>query len=220
MQREAVNKLIEKPHLAGAATMSRAVVAAVFVAATALPAVGAPPQSGSEGGAQQPAPHPFTVEPRIDKLFFYPCNDCHSFMDTNKNVRELDVEEGHPANLEHGKDLIWCFSCHSEADYDQLQSLRADPIDFDRGYQVCGGCHSQKYRDWSSGAHGKRVTNWRGERELYSCIQCHNPHKPAIQPRAPQPPPPIRAGLKPMTPDEEYQPHDPRRPEWEHLDAR
>ncbi len=187
---------------------------------TALSAFGDTGQEVSQEQGGEPAAHPFTVDARVDKLFFYPCNDCHAFMDTNERVRDLDVEEGHPERLAHGGGLIWCFSCHDESDYDRLRNLRAEPIDIDRGYQVCSGCHSQKYRDWSGGAHGKRVADWRGERQLYSCVECHNPHRPAIQPRAPKPPPPVRAGLEPMTPGDGYRSHDPRRPEWEHLDDR
>jgi len=165
------------------------------------------------GVGAQLTTRPLAVDARVDKLFFYPCTDCHAFMDTNERIRDLDVEEGHPARLEHGSGLIWCFSCHDESDYDRLRNLLAEPIDIDRGYQVCGGCHSEKYRDWAGGAHGKRVADWRGERRIYSCVECHNPHHPSIQPRAPQPPPPVRAGLERMAPDDGFQTQDPHPPE-------
>jgi hypothetical protein len=219
--RNRLGVLSHKPHLRGAATVSRALAAAlvVFVTSSWITVVRAEQPAGTEE-TQQTAPRPYRVDPRVDDLFFYPCNDCHAFMDSNSEERDLEVEEGHPATLEHGSGQIWCFSCHDESDYDRLRNLRAEPIDIDSGYQVCSGCHSRKYHHWEGGAHGKRVSNWRGERQLYSCIECHNPHQPAIAPRAPKSPPPIRAGLKPMKPDSEHPSHDPSRPEWEHLDVR
>lgn len=161
----------------------------------------------------------FSVGERLDKLYFYPCADCHAFMDPNTEVRELDVEEGHPAKIEHGDGQIWCLSCHGSADYGQLRNLLAEPVDFDQGFRVCSGCHSQKFRDWTYGGHGKRAANWRGERTLYSCVECHNPHEPAIQPRAPKPPPPIRAGLEPMPPAVIDEVHSALRPRWEQIHA-
>ena len=213
--------LLVKPPRSGTGNKLRtAILALCVLAATAQSALGDTGRDMSPVEGGQLATRPFAVDARVDELFFYPCNDCHAFMDTNERVRDLDVEQGHPASLEHGNELIWCFSCHDKSDYDKLRSLRAEPIDIDQGFQVCGGCHSKKYRDWAGGAHGKRVADWRGERRLHSCVECHNPHLPSIQPRAPKPPPPMRAGLKPMTPDHEYQSHDPRRPEWEHFDVR
>ena len=197
-----------------------ALLALLALAAIALSATADTDQDVGRVEVALPATRPFTVDARVDKLFFYPCNDCHAFMDNDLSVRDLDVEEGHPASLEHGSGQIWCLSCHDDSDYDRLRSLRAEPIDIDQGFQVCSGCHFQKYRDWAGGAHGKRVADWRGERRLYSCVECHNPHRPSIQPRAPKPPPPVRTGLEPMTPDYRFQSQDVPRPEWEHLDVR
>ena len=43
--------------------------------------------------------------------------------------------------------------------------------------------------------HGKRAGSWQGQRQVYDCIHCHNPHQPALLPREPMAPPPVRAGL-------------------------
>lgn len=182
----------------------------------ALPAAGDTAAAATTTGPALP----YTVGSRVDELFFYPCNDCHGFMDPNDNVRELDVDEGHPPDLEHGGGLFWCFSCHDQNNYEQLQTPLSKPLSLDASYRVCNGCHSQKFRDWQGGAHGKRAANWRGERQLFSCVECHNPHRPEIAPRAPQPPPPVRAGLHHMTRNPGSASHDPRQPEWEHSDVR
>lgn len=186
----------------------------------ALPESSHAEESGVTGNVRHSVPVPFTVGKRVDGLFYYPCADCHDFMDANRTVRELEVEEGHPAKLEHGNGLIWCFSCHDSTDYGRLQNPLAETIDFDHGYQVCNSCHSQKFLDWTHGGHGKRVGNWHGERQLYSCVECHNPHQPSIPPRAPQPPPPIRAGLNPMTPEQLDGTREAQRPDWEQINER
>jgi hypothetical protein len=136
-----------------------------------------------------------SVLPRKDELFFYPCDQCHATMEPNPEIRELSGAP-HDAELNHGKGRIWCTSCHRLEDRNNLKTLLDEPVDFDQSHLVCGGCHSNRHRDWVFGAHGKRVGNWQGERILNSCPVCHNPHDPAIGPRKPEPPPPVRAGLE------------------------
>ena len=134
------------------------------------------------------------VVPRKDGLFFYPCTQCHSFLEPNPDIRELAAP--HNIKLEHGRGRIWCLSCHNLENRDVLRTLLDEPVDFDAAYLVCGGCHANRQKDWYFGAHGKRVENWQGERKLYNCTHCHDPHSPTIKARAPKPPPPVRAGLQ------------------------
>jgi len=172
-------------------------VLAVLAAVLFVSGTGARSDAGeAQIDAAGAAPPAFSVRPRLDHLSFYPCADCHEFMDTNDSVRELEVAEGHPAVLQHGGGAMWCLSCHQGPNYDSVQNLMGQPIDFDEGYRVCSGCHGVRFREWTHGGHGKRVANWQGERVLFSCVECHNPHAPAIAPRTPQPPPPVRAGLE------------------------
>ena len=221
MQQKSAKVLTGTMHRVQEIFLPRAIVLALFIAAScALTSGSYGGDNGDPGVGGQAAPVPFTVGAREDELYFYPCADCHAYMDPSTEVRELDVEKGHPTILEHGGGLMWCFSCHDSPDYGRLRNLLAEPIDFDHGYQVCNGCHSQKYLDWTHGAHGKRVANWSGERRLYSCVQCHDPHRPSILPRAPKPPPPVRAGLEPMAPVEVDDGRSFRRPEWEQTHAR
>ncbi len=143
----------------------------------------------------------FEVVSRKENLFFYPCDQCHAAMEPNPDIRELNTM--HDAEIDHGRGRIWCLSCHAFEDRNYLRTLLDEPVDFDDAHLVCGGCHSNRHRDWTFGVHGKRVANWQGARTLYSCTHCHNPHSPAIEPRAPQPAPPVRAGLEPQ-----HRPHD------------
>lgn len=134
------------------------------------------------------------VVPRKDDLFFYPCTQCHAAMEPNAEIRSLNTM--HDSELEHGRGRIWCLSCHDFRNRDYLRTLLDELVDFDEAHLVCGGCHANRHKDWHFGVHGKRIGNLQGERTQYNCTHCHNPHNPAIQPRAPKPAPPVRAGLQ------------------------
>ena len=140
---------------------------------------------------------PFTVVPRIDQLLFFPCMNCHAKQKPNPQPRKLTLTP-HPAALLHGKGRFWCLTCHQLKDRNQLHTLGGDPVSFDDSYLVCGQCHFNRQMDWFHGAHGKRLKNWQGERVIYNCTFCHDPHDPTLKPRAPSPPPPVRAGLHRM----------------------
>jgi hypothetical protein len=143
-----------------------------------------------------------SVVPRKDELFFYPCDQCHATIEPNPQIRTLDTV--HHSELEHGRGQIWCLSCHDLENRNYLHTLLSEPVDFDEASTICGGCHANRHKDWVFGAHGKRVANWQGDRTLYSCTHCHDPHSPAIKARAPEPPPRPRVGLElePGTPHE------------------
>ncbi len=134
------------------------------------------------------------VVPRAEPLKFAPCERCHQFLQTNPEVRTLMAP--HVRELEHGGGRIWCLNCHGGENHAGLVTLLGEPASFEDGHQVCGGCHARRYRDWRFGAHGKRAGTWQGERRVYGCTHCHDPHNPALEPRAPQPPPPVRVGLE------------------------
>lgn len=146
-----------------------------------------------------PAATAFTVVPRKEHLALFPCSQCHKVLPLNTTPRKL-VAAPHPAALNHGKGRVWCLDCHQGTDRDVLHTVGGKKVDFDESYLVCGQCHSARQRDWTFGAHGKRVQGWQGERQLYACTHCHDPHNPVIQPRTPSKPPPIRVGLVPMKP--------------------
>jgi hypothetical protein len=145
---------------------------------------------------------PFTVMERVPFLEeegLYPCSDCHDgdFVVTNPRAREL-VDMHEEVELVHGGGRFWCLTCHGEDDRDVLSSLKKQPISFNESFLLCGQCHFQRQKDFFTGAHGKRVDSWQGERTLLSCTGCHNAHDPAIAPRKPFGPPALRSGLTPV----------------------
>jgi hypothetical protein len=160
-----------------------------------------------DGYATAPA---FTVVPRKEHLALYPCTTCHAALPVNPTPRKL-VAAPHVADLQHGKGRMWCLNCHSAGDRSTLVSVRGEKIDFNRSDQLCGQCHGDRHRDWQHGGHGKRVAFWRGDRQLYACTHCHDPHNPVLAPRSPQPPP-LRAGLASRFPPLHAQPPAAARP--------
>ena len=138
----------------------------------------------------------FTAVPRVGELDHFPCSTCHAAMSPNPERRELMAP--HPAALDHGDGRFWCLDCHVADSRDELATLADKRVSFDQADQVCAQCHYDVHEDWVFGVHGKRVGNWQGPREIYSCAHCHDPHDPALRPRAPEPPPRVRAGLEPM----------------------
>lgn len=144
-----------------------------------------------------PGAPPYTVVPRQHQLTLFPCSQCHKLMPVNATPRQL-VAAPHPAALRHGQGRMWCLDCHMATDRDALHGISGNRIGFNDSSQLCAQCHSARQRDWVFGAHGKRVADWRGNRTLYACTHCHDPHNPALAPRAASKPPPVRAGLVPM----------------------
>ncbi len=147
---------------------------------------------------------PFQVIPSKKNPVLIRCPDCHAWAESDPTPRKL--KEPHN-NFElkhgiHGKGEFWCFTCHHLEGDGGLRTMDGKKLDFDESYILCSQCHSQEARDWSYGSHGKRWKNWQGPRRIYNCTACHNQHAPAIKPRAPLGPPPVRMGLvRPVVPE-------------------
>lgn len=172
-----------------------------------LPDMGAlpPPTVPEVFTGTYPGAQPYTIVPRVGTpaLPLHPCVMCHDLRKPDPTVRVFKVApppDGapHAGVLRHGKGRIWCLDCHYMNDRQWLRTLDDRKLGFDDAPLQCGQCHSARYRDWVFGAHGKRVAGWTGERQLYSCVHCHDPHVPMLPARKPSKPPPVRAGLQPM----------------------
>lgn len=128
---------------------------------------------------------PFRVLARKQEIERYKCSSCH----TGKEVRgknALTLTHGNVV-VQHGQEGsgLSCIDCHHPEDRDALEDKKGRKIDFDHSYQLCGQCHFRQKRDWLGGAHGKRVANWAGDRVVYNCTTCHNPHSPKFAKRFP-----------------------------------
>jgi hypothetical protein len=123
------------------------------------------------------------------------CLRCHATMDTNFSPRQLE-DAPHTDRISHGEGKFWCLACHDAKQREKLRTMVGETVEFDKAYIICGACHSNRQKDWYFGVHGKRQANWQGERVIYNCTHCHDPHEPGITARKPKAPPPVRAGLK------------------------
>lgn len=134
-----------------------------------------------EGEAYPVPPPPFSEG-------IFPCSECHEFMETNPERRQL--EDMHTdIVLDHAEGQRWCLDCHNPDNRDTLRLVSGQVIPFTESYRLCGQCHGDKFRDWRVGIHGKRTGYWNGEKQYLLCAHCHNPHDPNFKPMEPMPPP-------------------------------
>ena len=154
----------------------------------------------------------FRVVTRKKDTDMHPCGDCHD--ETVSDFKPRDLQRPHDNfKLEHGlhgRGEFWCFTCHRVKGTGGLKTMESERLVFDEAYVICSQCHAQEARDWTHGAHGKRVGSWEGERTLLSCTVCHFQHRPKMDPRKAEEPPPVRRGL----PRQDTAPHEPV-PVWE-----
>ncbi|MCP4924195.1 MAG: hypothetical protein GY915_09275 [bacterium] len=131
---------------------------------------------------QGTALQPFLVMKRDQKINRFPCTDCH------KNGKTL-LNQPNPhgdVQLKHAsKEVMDCATCHNTAKAMNLKTLQGNSVSFNHAYNNCKQCHSSQAKDWAGGAHGKRLKTWSGSRIVFSCTECHSPHKPAFPTRWP-----------------------------------
>lgn len=132
-------------------------------------------------GDVEAAPPPFSEG-------IFPCTECHDG-EGDPERRELFAHDDVQQIFDHDSRNRWCLDCHDNASRDVLRLASGAPVPFTESYRLCGQCHGDKYRDWRLGIHGRRVGEWDGEKTYFLCVHCHNPHSPAFEPIAPEPPP-------------------------------
>ena len=139
-----------------------------------------------------PIQDPDKIIKRTKKMNVYRCSDCHyepEEFNTTKRELEEDHHDGKDVHFEDKDGARWCHACHRLGDYDYLKLQSGKKVTFDQSFHLCGECHSTIFRDWKLNLHGKRIGEWNGERKVYSCTECHDPHKPRLKQIEPFPPP-------------------------------
>ena len=91
-----------------------------------------------------------------------------------------NIQPVHPSRAE-----TECTGCHVEGRVDRLRGDRGEETTFTHAYALCAQCHFSPVESWAKGAHGKRLVAWRGDRVVFGCAECHDPHRPATELRAP-----------------------------------
>jgi hypothetical protein len=126
----------------------------------------------------------FRVLARKKQIERFRCSSCHNDKPVTVNAGaelthgDIQLNHGQPGSLS-------CIDCHHPQKRDFLEDKKGNTIDLDHSYQLCGQCHFRQKSDWVGGAHGKRAEYWAGERVVFNCTSCHNPHSPRFEKRFP-----------------------------------
>lgn len=119
----------------------------------------------------------------------YPCTSCHEGQDVVAEVTPRDGEGVHN-NIQpvHPEETgAQCLTCHAVDNVGTLRLESGDTASITHSYRLCAQCHFSEVDSWAKGAHGKRLVGWRGRRVVTGCADCHDPHRPATEPRIPYP---------------------------------
>jgi len=141
--------------------------------------------------ASQPAAHAAAPAEKKKEILFearpppfsegiFPCMECHKDQKDPKR-RELSFHDEQQSVFDHDSEHRWCLDCHDLNNRDVLKLANGDHVPFTESYRLCGQCHGDKFRDWRSGVHGKRVGMWDGPKTYLLCVSCHNPHSPRFK---------------------------------------
>lgn len=127
----------------------------------------------------------FLIPKRKEHIKSFNCTECHS-----EPLEKLKKGVGQKAHwdlkLNHANaQTMNCTTCHDGSDMDHLTSLTGQKIDLNNSYKLCSQCHTTQFKDWTGGAHGKRLESWAPPRASLTCVNCHNPHSPSFDSRWP-----------------------------------
>ncbi len=125
----------------------------------------------------------------------YPCSACHEgelAMGDRIEDAHADIQATHPEAAG-----TTCTFCHVADSVELLALHDASTTTLDHAYRLCAQCHVSETRDWAAGVHGKRLEGWYGRRIVMNCADCHDPHRPGLEPRIPYPGPSLIRGGSP-----------------------
>lgn len=122
---------------------------------------------------------------RAAGLTQYPCTACHlgrRVVMENRRIADAhqNIQPVHPAQTG-----AVCSTCHAPENVGLLLLLNGRRVGLDESYRLCAECHFAQVSAWAGGGHGKRLDGWQGRRVVMACPDCHDPHRPALQPRIP-----------------------------------
>lgn len=111
------------------------------------------------------------------------CSSCHANFESNPTRRSADEPPmGFHSGLAYDHGTLSCTSCHNPNDMNSLRLADGTPVVYREVMTMCAQCHAPQARDYAHGAHGGMTGFWsleHGPQFRKSCIDCHDPHKPA-----------------------------------------
>ena len=120
----------------------------------------------------------------------YPCATCHQGARLTARRGEPGHDNIRPQHPRFSEGA--CTTCHVTGAVERLALAGGARTTLDHAYRLCAQCHFAQVNAWAAGAHGKRLVAWGGRRVVMSCADCHDPHRPGVEPRLPFPGPRIR----------------------------
>jgi hypothetical protein len=122
---------------------------------------------------------------RARPLGQYPCMSCHlgrKVVMADKRISDAhqNIQPVHPEQTG-----ALCSTCHAADNVELLTLESGERASLDDSYRLCAQCHFAQVNAWAAGTHGKRLDGWQGRRVLMGCADCHDPHKPDLEPRIP-----------------------------------
>lgn len=126
-----------------------------------------------------------SLRTRAADLGQFPCTSCHlgrAIVLADERVKDAhqNIKAVHPVQTGGS-----CSTCHAADNVELLALKSGERATLDHTYRLCAQCHFSQAEAWAAGAHGKRLDGWQGRRVILGCADCHDPHKPAIEPRVP-----------------------------------
>lgn len=117
-----------------------------------------------------------------------PCMTCHKEIAqvSAERIRTSESTFHRHIQLKHGAKT--CHTCHNPENLTQFILADGTPVEYRDVMQLCGQCHARRLTEYENGAHGGMNGYWdltRGPRTRNHCLDCHNPHAPAIPPVIP-----------------------------------
>lgn len=127
------------------------------------------------------------------------CATCHDRVDTGSVAEKPeDLKEFHQGlTFRHG--ALACSSCHEDKSPITLHLATGASVPTTQAMQLCSQCHGSQRKAYDHGAHGGMNGHWdlsRGPRTRNQCVECHDPHVPALAPVRPAPQARLRGGAR------------------------
>lgn len=122
------------------------------------------------------------------------CFLCHAYwvpiprsnLTSNPRFAHANIKLNHGTNDR-------CYNCHMISDRNKYVADDGSAIMVQLPEQLCKRCHGLIYNDWQLGTHGKWTGKWagglQGEKKIYTCTECHDPHDPKYKYAIIAPPP-------------------------------
>lgn len=113
-----------------------------------------------------------------------PCSSCHEGTEPLQGDPKEKGVFHEKIEIKHGRNQH-CFNCHNRKQPADFSNFDGSPIKLADVQLLCAKCHGTQFRDWNSGAHGRRTGHWdvaKGGPKQTVCIACHDPHWPVFKP--------------------------------------